>query len=73
MATYTDADLAKVRAAISSGVRRVTFSDGRSTEYQTLDHLLAAEKVIQAELRMQQQAQSGTVRRRFTPYYRSGL
>ncbi len=73
MATYTEADLAKVRAAISSGVRRVTFADGRSTEYQNLDQLLAAEQVIIAQIRMQQQALGGTVRRRFTPFYRSGL
>jgi hypothetical protein len=69
---YTQADLDKVRAAITSGVRSVSFADGRKTEYQSLDQLLAAEKVIAAELRMQAQAASGLVRRR-VPYYRSGL
>lgn len=69
---YTDADLAKVRAAIASGVRSVTFADGRKTEYQNLDQLLAAEKVIVAQLKMQAQAQTGAVRRR-VPYYKSGL
>ncbi|HEX8382441.1 MAG TPA: hypothetical protein VF592_03600 [Sphingomonas sp.] len=47
---YTEADLTKVRAAISSGIRRVTFADGRSTEYQNLDQLLAAEKAIEGAL-----------------------
>lgn len=70
---YQQADLDKVRAAIASGVRRVTFADGRSTEYQSLDQLLAAEKVIAAQLQMAAETTSGAVRRRFTPYYRSGL
>ena len=72
MATYTDADLAKVRAAIVSGVRKITFADGRATEYQNLDQLLAAEKVIAAQIRMEAQSLSG-VRRRRVPYYKSGL
>jgi len=70
--SWTDADLVKVRNAIASGVRSVTFADGRRTEYQSLDHMLAAEKVIAASLQMQAETNSGLVRRR-TPYYRSGL
>jgi biotin synthase-like enzyme len=69
---WTEADLTTIRRAITSGTRSVTFADGRKTEYQSLDHLLAAEKVIKAELQMQAQATSGVLRRR-TPYYRSGL
>lgn len=69
---YTEADLVKVRAAIASGVRRVTFADGRSTEYQNLDQLLAAETVIASALKMQVQTATSLVRKR-TPYYRSGL
>jgi hypothetical protein len=69
---YTPADLAKVQAAIVSGVRAITFADGRKTEYQSLDQLLAAEKVIDAALKMQGRARTGVVRRR-VPYYRSGL
>ncbi|MFC3579120.1 phage head-tail joining protein [Sphingomonas hylomeconis] len=65
-------DLEKLQAAVSSGVRSVTFADGRRTEYQSLDHVLAAIKVVDAELRMQAQATNGLVRRR-VPYYRSGL
>lgn len=69
---WSDSDLTAIRAAIRSGTRSVTFADGRKTEYQSLDHLLAAEKVIDAALKMQAQAASGVVRRR-TPYYKSGL
>lgn len=72
MTTWTDSDLIAVRRAIASGVRSVTFADGRKTEYQSLDQLLAAERVIDASLKMQAQAASGLNRRR-TPYYRSGL
>ena len=69
---WPEADLTTIRKAITSGTRAVTFADGRKTEYQSLDHLLAAEKVIKAELQMQAQAVSGVHRRR-TPYYKSGL
>ncbi|MEZ7273895.1 hypothetical protein NYF14_10540 [Sphingobium sp. 10 DY56-G10] len=72
MTTWTDSDLIAVRRAIASGIRSVTFADGRKTEYQSLDQLLAAERVIDASLKMQAQAASGLNRRR-TPYYRSGL
>lgn len=72
MSNWTEADLAAVRKAISSGTRAVTFADGRKTEYQTLDQLIAAEKVINTALKMQADAASGVLRRR-TPYYRSGL
>lgn len=72
MTTWTQNDLQAVRSAIASGVRSVTFADGRRTEYQSLDQLLAAERVIDAALRMQAQALGGINRRR-TPYYRSGL
>ncbi|MCK0531460.1 phage head-tail joining protein [Sphingobium agri] len=72
MTTWTQADLIAVRKAIASGVRSVTFADGRKTEYHSLDQLLAAEKVIDTQLQMQAQAVSGVLRRR-TPYFRSGL
>lgn len=72
MTTWTTSDLVTVRSAIASGVRSVTFADGRKTEYQSLDQLLAAERVIEAALKMQAQAVSGINRRR-TPYYRNGL
>ena len=72
MTTWTQNDLQAVRSAIASGVRSVTFADGRRTEYQSLDQLLAAERVIDAALKMQAQALGGINRRR-TPYYKSGL
>jgi len=72
MATYTSADLVSIRTAIASGVRKVTFADGRSTEYQDLDQMLAAEKVIATAITMAATTKSSIVRRR-TPYYRSGL
>jgi|EndMetStandDraft_9_1072997.scaffolds.fasta_scaffold00102_13 hypothetical protein len=72
MTTWKQSDLVAVRTAIASGVRSVTFADGRKTEYHSLDQLLAAERVIDAALQMQAQTASGVLRRR-TPYYRSGL
>ncbi len=70
---YTDADLATLRAKIASGVQSVTYADGRRVQYHSLEEMLAAEKVIEAQLKMTAAAMSGTVRRRFTPYYKSGL
>jgi hypothetical protein len=72
MTTWVQSDLIAVRKAIASGVRSITFADGRKTEYQSLDQLLAAERIIAAALTMQAQAAGGINRRR-TPYYRSGL
>ena len=69
---YQQADLDRLDAAIAGGVRSVTFADGRRTEYQSLDHLLAAREVIETQLKMQASAATGLVRRRI-PYYRSGL
>jgi hypothetical protein len=72
MAAWTDTDLTSIRTAITSGVRSVTFADGRRTEYQSLDHMLAAEKVIAAALQMSAESLSGVSRRR-TPYFKTGL
>ena len=72
MAVYTDADLAAIKKAIASGIRKVTFADGRATEYQNLDQMLAAQRVIEAEVAMIQASASGVVRRR-NPFYKSGL
>jgi hypothetical protein len=69
---YQQSDLDKLDAMIVSGVRRITFADGRSTEYQNLDQLLAAKQVIAAEIKMQANVGGNVVRRR-VPYYRSGL
>jgi hypothetical protein len=69
---YQQSDLDKLDAAIASGVRSVTFADGRRTEYHSLDQLLAARAVIASQLTMAATAKSNIVRRR-VPYYRSGL
>lgn len=69
---WTNADLTTIRVAIAAGTRKVTFADGRSHEYQSLDQLIAAEKVIAAALVMQTASGSG-VRRRRVPFYKSGL
>ncbi len=69
---YQQSDLDKLDAAISSGVRSITFADGRRTEFHSLDQLLAARKVVESQLKMAAQASTGVVRRR-VPYYRSGL
>lgn len=47
---WTQADLDSLRAAAASGIRKVSFADGRSTEYQNADMLLAAIKVVEADL-----------------------
>ncbi|MFV1919147.1 hypothetical protein VPH46_06910 [Sphingomonas sp. MJ1 (PH-R8)] len=70
--SYQQSDLDRLNQAIASGVRSVTFADGRRTEYQSLDQLLAAKKVIESELLMKSTAKSAVVRRR-VPFYRSGL
>jgi hypothetical protein len=72
MAVYTDADLQRIKSAIASGVRSVTFADGRKTEYQNLDQMLAAKRVIEAEVQMAARS-AGTIVRRRVPYYKSGL
>lgn len=69
---YQQSDLDKLDAAIAAGVQQVTYADGRSVRYQNLDQLLAARKVIEAQVKMAAQTASGLVRRR-VPFYRSGL
>lgn len=58
---WTQDDLTTLQRAIATGVRSVTFADGRRTEYQNADQMLAAVKVIAAELAGQA---SSDVRRR---------
>ncbi len=69
---YQQSDLDKLDSMIVSGLRSVTFADGRRAEYQSLDQLLAARKVVEAQMKMAAQSLTGVVRRR-VPYYRSGL
>lgn len=72
MAKYTDADLATIKAAIASGTQLVQYADGRRVQYQDLNQMLAAARVIEAEVNMVAAAGSGVLRRR-VPFYKSGL
>lgn len=47
---FQPADLEKIDAAIRSGVKKVTFADGRSTEYHSLDEMRRLRADIKAEL-----------------------
>lgn len=47
---FQQSDLDGLDAAIATGVRKVTFADGRSTEYQNLDQMLAARDLIAGEV-----------------------
>jgi hypothetical protein len=47
---WSQADLDRLDAAIANNVRKVTFADGRSTEYQNADQMLAVRKTMRAEL-----------------------
>lgn len=47
---FSQTDLDTINAAIASGTRSVTFSDGRRHEYQTLDEMIRARALIQADL-----------------------
>lgn len=69
---FQQSDLDKIDGAIAGGVRSITFADGRRTEYQNLDQMLAARKVIEAQVKMAAQATTSLVRRR-VPYFRNGL
>lgn len=69
---WQQTDLDTIRANIASGVMKTRFADGREVTYQSLDQLLAAEKVIAAALAMATQAADGMVRRKFATF-RSGF
>lgn len=61
---FVQADLDTIDQRITEGVKRVTYADGRTVEYQSLDHMLAARKVIQSQITVTQQQADGMVRRR---------
>lgn len=69
---WTQQDLDTVRANMASGVLETRFADGRVVRYQSLDHLIAAEKVISCALTTQQKALTGKTSRRYARY-RSGF
>lgn len=43
---FQQGDLDRIEAAIGSGLRKVTFADGRSTEYQNVADMLKARDLI---------------------------
>lgn len=69
---WQQSDLDAIRQNIATGVLETRFADGRIVRYQSLDMLIAAERVINAALVTAQQASQGLVRRKFANY-RSGL
>lgn len=47
---WSQEDLDTLQRAIATGVRSVTFADGRRTEYQNTDQMLAAVKMMRGEI-----------------------
>jgi hypothetical protein len=47
---WTQADLDAVDTALKNGIRKVTFADGRSREYQTTSEMLALRNQMKSEL-----------------------
>jgi hypothetical protein len=58
---FQQSDLDRLDTAIASGIRKVTFADGRATEYQNLSDMVAARTTIENALA---KAASGSSRRR---------
>jgi hypothetical protein len=50
MMAWTQTDLDRLSAAITAGVKSVTFADGRRTEYQTLREMIELRSTMKAEL-----------------------
>lgn len=61
---WAQSDLDKLKAAAAAGVRKVTFADGRSTEFQDLAALMSAIETVTNELA--KVGRSGQRRRRTT-------
>lgn len=65
MAGFTQADVDRLQAAIAGGVQQVTYADGRTIRYQSMDHMLAALKVMRGDV-ADAAASAGGGRRRLT-------
>jgi hypothetical protein len=61
---YQQSDLDKLDTSILSGVKKVTFADGRSTEFHSLDEMRRLRVDIKADLAAS--AAQVTPRRRFS-------
>lgn len=69
---WQQTDLDKIDAAIASGIKSVTFADGRKTEYQSVEHMMSVRAIMAAQLQMQAQTLAGK-KRNHTPYFKNGL
>lgn len=47
---WTQADLDAVDTALKNGIKKVTFADGRSREYQSTSEMMEVRKQMRAEL-----------------------
>lgn len=65
---FAAADLNTIDAALVSGVKRITFADGRTTEYNTSGELLAVRREIVAELSQAANTAAGRPRKRFARF-----
>jgi hypothetical protein len=65
---FTADDLNTIDRAIASGVKRVTFADGRTTEYQDVAAMVKARDLIQSEINRTTTAAAGIRRKRFAVF-----
>jgi hypothetical protein len=71
---FTSTDLATIDDHIALGVRRVTFADGRTTEYNSGEEMRAARALIVAEISKATAAAAGRPARRMRfARYSTGL
>ena len=64
----TQSDIDTIDAALAAGVRRVTFADGRTTEYHSADQMLAVRREFVAQLNKAANAAAGRPRKRYAVY-----
>jgi hypothetical protein len=65
---FVPADLDIVEAALKSGVKRVTFADGRTTEYNDARALLEVRRAIETEISLAARSAAGIRRKRFARF-----
>lgn len=65
---FVAADLDTIDAALKSGIKRIVFADGRTTEYQSADQLLAVRREIASIISAGDRAANGIRRKRFARF-----
>nr|WP_321482845.1 hypothetical protein [uncultured Cohaesibacter sp.] len=50
---FSNDDLSRLQKAIASGIKSVTFSDGRVTTYQSVSDMVAALKYVKDQIAIQ--------------------